>query len=163
MFIRCSRGVGFAACAPGARGTRFLCRWPASPANCGRRIGSAVSGPTPRLRSARVAPISTREGEGRDSFARLALTRVPLVAPLGLELGILGEKPQALEGSGRFKCPSRSAICHAPFNSNTGINSVVARHRSGPCICVGGGATNTLRNMAITARFTLKSSRYFCG
>jgi hypothetical protein len=35
---------------------------------------------------------------GPESFPRLALTRVPLVAPLGLELGILGEKPQALEG-----------------------------------------------------------------
>jgi hypothetical protein len=40
-------------------------------------------------------------GRGRpESFARLALTRVPLVPPLGLELGILGEKPQALEGAG---------------------------------------------------------------
>jgi hypothetical protein len=37
---------------------------------------------------------------GPESFARLALTRVPLVAALGLELGILGEKPQALEGAG---------------------------------------------------------------
>jgi hypothetical protein len=35
---------------------------------------------------------------GSESFARFALTRVPLVAPLGLELGILGEKPQPLEG-----------------------------------------------------------------
>jgi hypothetical protein len=33
-----------------------------------------------------------------DSFAPLALTRVPLFAQLGLELSILGEKPQALEG-----------------------------------------------------------------
>jgi hypothetical protein len=38
-------------------------------------------------------------------FARLALTRVPLVAPLGLELGILGEKPQALEGAGTIRMP----------------------------------------------------------
>jgi hypothetical protein len=37
---------------------------------------------------------------GPESFARLALTRVPLVAALGLELGILGEKPQALERAG---------------------------------------------------------------
>jgi hypothetical protein len=40
-------------------------------------------------------------GRGRpESFARLALTRAPLVATLGLELGIIGEKPQALEGVG---------------------------------------------------------------
>jgi hypothetical protein len=38
---------------------------------------------------------------GPESFARLALTRVPLVVPLGLELGILGQKPQALEGADR--------------------------------------------------------------
>jgi hypothetical protein len=35
---------------------------------------------------------------GSESFARLALIPVPLVAALGLELGIRGEKPQALEG-----------------------------------------------------------------
>jgi hypothetical protein len=37
---------------------------------------------------------------GHESFARLALTRVPLVATRGLELGILSEKHQALEGAG---------------------------------------------------------------
>jgi hypothetical protein len=42
---------------------------------------------------------------GPESFARLALTRVPLVAPLGLELGILGEKPQALEWPGAIRMP----------------------------------------------------------
>jgi hypothetical protein len=40
---------------------------------------------------------------GPESFARLALTRVPLVAPLGLELGILGEKPPALEAAGAIQ------------------------------------------------------------
>jgi hypothetical protein len=40
---------------------------------------------------------------GPESFARLTLTRTPLVATLGLELRILGGKPQALEGSGRFQ------------------------------------------------------------
>jgi hypothetical protein len=35
-----------------------------------------------------------------ESFTRLALSPVPLVATRGLELGILGEKPQALEGAG---------------------------------------------------------------
>jgi hypothetical protein len=39
---------------------------------------------------------------GPESFARLALTRVPLVAPLDLELGILGEKPQAVERATRL-------------------------------------------------------------
>jgi hypothetical protein len=38
---------------------------------------------------------------GPESFARLAMTRVPLVATLGLELNILGEKLQALERRGR--------------------------------------------------------------
>jgi hypothetical protein len=44
-------------------------------------------------------------GGGPESFARLALTRIPLVAPLGLELDILGEKPQALEGAGTIQMP----------------------------------------------------------
>jgi hypothetical protein len=34
---------------------------------------------------------------GPESFARLVLTRVPLVATLGLVLGILGETPQTRE------------------------------------------------------------------
>jgi hypothetical protein len=34
----------------------------------------------------------------QETFARLALTRASLVAALGLELRILGEQPQALEG-----------------------------------------------------------------
>jgi hypothetical protein len=72
---------------------------------------------------------------GSESFARLALTRVPLVAPLGLEPGILGEKPQALEGPGRFECSSRSAIRRAHDNASAGTSSVVERHRSGPRIC----------------------------
>jgi hypothetical protein len=42
---------------------------------------------------------------GPESFARLALTRVPLVAALGLELDILGEKPQALEVAGATRMP----------------------------------------------------------
>jgi hypothetical protein len=37
---------------------------------------------------------------GLESFARLALTRVPLIATLCLELDILGEKPQALDAAG---------------------------------------------------------------
>jgi hypothetical protein len=45
-------------------------------------------------------PYLNPRGRGPESFARLALTRVPLVAALGLELGILDEKPQALEGAG---------------------------------------------------------------
>jgi hypothetical protein len=95
---------------PRAPGTCFLCRWRAKPAKRGRRAGRAISGPTPRRRSARVAPISTRsvqrECRGRlESFARLALIRVPLVATLGLELGILGEKPPALEGVGATRMP----------------------------------------------------------
>jgi hypothetical protein len=40
---------------------------------------------------------------GPESFARLAPTRVPLVATLGLELGILGEKTQDLEGAGAIR------------------------------------------------------------
>jgi hypothetical protein len=40
---------------------------------------------------------------GRGGPESFALTRAPLVAPLGLELGILGEKPQALEGAGGFR------------------------------------------------------------
>jgi hypothetical protein len=62
--------------------------------------------------SARVALISTRSGEGDESFARLALTRAPLVGPLSLELGILGEKSQALEGAGAIRMPI--AIGHPP-------------------------------------------------
>jgi hypothetical protein len=42
---------------------------------------------------------------GPESFARLVLTRVPLVATLGLELSILGDKPQALEGVGAMAVP----------------------------------------------------------
>jgi hypothetical protein len=42
---------------------------------------------------------------GLELFTRLALTLVPLVAPLGLELGILGEKPQALEGARAIRMP----------------------------------------------------------
>jgi hypothetical protein len=49
---------------------------------------------------------------GPESFARLALTRVRLVAALGLELGILGEKPRALEGAGTIRMPI--AIGHRP-------------------------------------------------
>jgi hypothetical protein len=49
---------------------------------------------------------------GPESFARLFLTRVPLVAMLGLELGILGEKPQALEGAGPIRIPL--SIRHLP-------------------------------------------------
>jgi hypothetical protein len=41
-----------------------MCRWRASPANRGRRVGCATSGPTPRRRSDCVAPISTRSVEG---------------------------------------------------------------------------------------------------
>jgi hypothetical protein len=52
--------VGFAVCAPRARGTCGLRRWRASPAKRGRRAGRGSS---------------------------------------GFELGILGEKPQALEGT----------------------------------------------------------------
>jgi hypothetical protein len=52
---------------------------------------------------------------GPESFARLALTRVPLVAPLGLERGILGEKPQALEGAGATRISI--AIGHAPMQT----------------------------------------------
>jgi hypothetical protein len=37
---------------------------------------------------------------GEAANGRLALARVPLVATLGLELGILAEKPQALEVAG---------------------------------------------------------------
>jgi hypothetical protein len=59
----------------------------------------------------------------------------PLVATLGLELGILGEKPQALEGTGRFECPSRSAIRRAHFNPNNGTSSVGERRRASPGIC----------------------------
>jgi hypothetical protein len=43
---------------------------------------------------------------------RRILTRVPLVAALGLELDILGEKPQALEGAGTIRMPI--AIRHPP-------------------------------------------------
>jgi hypothetical protein len=50
--------------------------------------------------------------ERPESFARLALTRVPLVAALGLELGILGEKPHALEGAGTIRMPI--SIGHPP-------------------------------------------------
>jgi hypothetical protein len=76
------------------------------------------------------------------SLARLALTRVPLVATLGIELGILGEKPQALEwmGPGRFECPWRSAIRCAHCNPNAWTISVVERHRSSPGICGVDGA-----------------------
>jgi hypothetical protein len=40
---------------------------------------------------------------GRGGRESLALTRVPLVAPLGLELGILGEEPQDLEWVGGMR------------------------------------------------------------
>jgi hypothetical protein len=49
---------------------------------------------------------------GLESFACRAVTRVPLVAPLGLERGVLGEKPQALEWSGTIRMPI--AIRHPP-------------------------------------------------
>jgi hypothetical protein len=59
---------------------------------------------TPLRGSASVAPFSTREVEGepsrrafRSASLRLAQTRLPLGAPLGLEIGIVGEKPQDLE------------------------------------------------------------------
>jgi hypothetical protein len=77
---------------------------------------------------------------GPESFARPALTRVPLVATLGLGPGILGEKPQALEGPERFEGPSRSAIRRVHCNPNTGTSSVVERHRASAGICVGESA-----------------------
>jgi hypothetical protein len=81
----------------------LLCKWRGSPAKRHHRAGRAISGPTPRLRSARVAPISTRWAEGDPSHSLASLTRVPLAASLGLEPGILGEKPQALEERGDSK------------------------------------------------------------
>jgi hypothetical protein len=47
---------------------------------------------------------------GPESFARLVLTRVPLVATLGLELDILSEKPQALEGAGAVFALERARL-----------------------------------------------------
>jgi hypothetical protein len=52
---------------------------------------------------------------GPESFARLALTRVRLVATLGLELGILGEKPQALDGV--WAILMRASFCLFPCKS----------------------------------------------
>jgi hypothetical protein len=87
---------GSCAAAPRARGTCFLCRWRASPAKHGRRADHAISGPTPRLRSACVAPISTRSVEGEPSHS----------------LASLREPRSSRSDSGTPRCPAWSRSGH---------------------------------------------------
>jgi hypothetical protein len=90
-----------AACAPRARGICFVCRWRAKPQS--RPRYSCAHSET-KVRP--CFPISTRQGVIRSPRSDSG----PLVTARGLELssGILGEKPQALEGLGRLKCACRS-------------------------------------------------------
>jgi hypothetical protein len=55
---------------------------------------------------------------------------------LGLELGVLIEKPQALEGPAAIQICISIAADHIPTNANTWTSCVVEKHGSGPSIRV---------------------------
>jgi hypothetical protein len=120
------RRCQLAARRPRARGTCFLCRWRDSPAEPAARFLRPRRDEDPPLLP-HLNPLGRGGPESFARLARLALTRVPLVAPLGLERAILGEKPQALEGPRRFQCAYPSRIRRAS----------VERHRARPGICLG--------------------------
>jgi hypothetical protein len=106
-----------AACATRVRGSCVLCKSRAKPAKRRRRAGRATPGPTPRLRAARVAPISTRsvEGDPSHSLASLRLGS-PSLLRLVSSWASSARSLRLWREPGRFECPSRSAIRRAHCN-----------------------------------------------